>query len=45
VECDGPTWLALVRGELLWADAVAAGRVEASGERSDLSKWLPLART
>jgi len=45
VECDGPTWLALVRGELLWADAVAAGRVAASGERSDLSKWLPLART
>ena len=45
VECGGPTWLALVRGELLWADAVAAGRVEASGERSDLSKWLPLART
>jgi hypothetical protein len=42
VECDAPTWLALVRGELTWADAMAAGRVEASGERSDLSEWLPL---
>ncbi|HNE89099.1 MAG TPA: sterol carrier family protein [Actinomycetota bacterium] len=42
VECDARTWLELVRGELTWADAVAAGRVEASGERSDLSEWLPL---
>ncbi len=42
VECDGPTWLALVSGELSWADAVAQGRVDASGERSDLSQWLPL---
>lgn len=42
VECDGPTWLALVSGELTWSDAVASGRVEASGERSDLSQWLPL---
>jgi hypothetical protein len=31
-----------VRGEITWADAVATGRVEASGERSDLSEWLPL---
>jgi hypothetical protein len=42
VECDGPTWLALVSGELSWADAVGQGRVDASGERSDLSEWLPL---
>lgn len=42
VECDADTWLALVRGEITWADAVATGRVEASGERSDLSEWLPL---
>ena len=43
VECDAQTWLeSFVRGELTWADAVAAGRVEASGERSDLSEWLPL---
>jgi hypothetical protein len=42
VETDGPTWLALVDGRLTWADAVAAGRVRASGIRSDLSAVLPL---
>lgn len=44
VECDGPTWLALTTGELTWANAVQHGRVDASGERSDLSEWLPLSR-
>ena len=43
VECDAATWLALVRGDISWAQAVADGRVHASGERSDLSQWLPLA--
>ncbi len=42
VETDADTWLALARGDLDWADAVAAGRVQASGERSDLSAYLPL---
>ncbi len=42
VECDADTWLALVRGDLAWSEAVAAGRIDASGERSDLSPWLPL---
>lgn len=42
VECDADTWLALVRGDLTWADTVATGRVQASGERSDLSQFLPL---
>ena len=42
VECDASTWLGLVSGELSWAEAVASGRVQASGERSDLSPWLPL---
>ena len=42
VECDGPTWLALVAGDLTWVDAVRTGRVHASGERSDLSEYLPL---
>ncbi|MEI2785421.1 MAG: sterol carrier family protein [Candidatus Nanopelagicales bacterium] len=44
VECDGPTWLALTRGELTWEQALAEGRIDASGERSDLSQWLPLTR-
>lgn len=42
VETDSQTWLALVTGTLAWADAVADGRVQASGERSDLSWLLPL---
>lgn len=42
VETDPVTWLALARGELSWDAAVAAGRVRASGIRSDLSPYLPL---
>jgi len=42
VECDARTWLSLATGRLAWADAVAVGRVRASGERSDLSAYLPL---
>lgn len=43
VETDAQTWLALADGSLPWADAVRDGRVRASGERSDLSAYLPLA--
>ncbi|MEZ5117618.1 MAG: sterol carrier family protein [Candidatus Nanopelagicales bacterium] len=42
VETDAATWLALATGRAGWADAVADGRVRASGERSDLSPYLPL---
>jgi hypothetical protein len=42
VETDPETWLAVASGELSWADAVADGRVRASGERTDLSPYLPL---
>ena len=42
VECDARTWLELATGRLDWADAVADGRVRASGERSDLSGYFPL---
>lgn len=42
VEMSAETWLGLVTGALSWDDAVAAGRVDASGERSDLSGLLPL---
>ena len=42
VETDAATWLALACGTLGWGDAVAAGSVRASGERSDLSERLPL---
>jgi hypothetical protein len=43
VETDAATWLALARGALSFHDAVFAGRVRASGERSDLTALLPLA--
>ena len=42
VETDGGTWLALARGRETFAEAQYAGRVRASGERSDLSPLLPL---
>ena len=42
VETDAETWLGLVTGGMSWPDALAAGRVRASGERSDLSALLPL---
>ncbi len=42
VELDADTWLALARGRESFADARYAGRVRASGERSDLSPLLPL---
>jgi hypothetical protein len=42
VEMDAPTWLALATGELSWAQAKAAGQIRASGERADLTGWLPL---
>lgn len=42
VETDPRTWVELCTGRLTWADAVATGRVIASGERSDLSAYLPL---
>lgn len=43
VECDAATWLRLATGSLTWTDAVASGRLSASGERSDLSAYLPVA--
>lgn len=42
IETTAATWLALVSGSLRWADAVADGRVVASGTRADLSAILPL---
>ena len=42
VETDAETWIALATGELEWAAATETGRVRASGERTDLSAYLPL---
>jgi hypothetical protein len=42
VETDAATWLGLATGATSWAQAVADGRVSASGNRADLSTYLPL---
>ena len=42
VELDADTWIALATGDLTWAEAEGSGRVLASGERADLSPYLPL---
>ncbi len=42
VETDPLTWLDLATGRLGWATAVADGRLTASGERTDLSPYLPV---
>lgn len=42
VEADPRTWVEMCAGRLAWTDAVARGAVRPSGERSDLSPYLPL---
>lgn len=42
VELDAETWLALATGSVTWTDAEASGRLQASGERADLTPYLPL---
>jgi uncharacterized protein (TIGR03083 family) len=42
VETDPLTWIRLAAGGVPWADAVGSAAVSASGERADLSTWLPL---
>jgi hypothetical protein len=41
VETDVDTWLALATGGLTWEAAVDQGRVVASGERAELTPYLP----
>ncbi len=42
VETDANTWLMLVTGLHTWESAREAGSVRASGQRADLSAYLPL---
>ena len=42
IEMDAPTWLALASGQLTWGQALADGKIAASGVRADLSEYLPL---
>lgn len=43
VEMDAETWIALATGALDWPSAADSARVRASGERADLTPYLPLA--
>jgi uncharacterized protein (TIGR03083 family) len=42
VETDPLTWIRLAAGRLDWREALTSGAVRASGERADLTGWLPL---
>lgn len=42
VETDTVTWLELATGRVSWQDAERSARLTASGERADLSKYLPV---
>ena len=42
IELGAEAWLALATGGLSWADAVASGTVSASGQRADLTAYLPV---
>jgi uncharacterized protein (TIGR03083 family) len=42
IETDPVSWLRLACGRVRWADQVSSGVVRASGERADLSPYLPL---
>ena len=44
VEADPGAWLELATGRISWIEALAAGRIRASGERADLSSLLPVIR-
>jgi hypothetical protein len=42
IETDPLTWLAIATGRKSWHEAVAEGKIHASGVRADLSSYLPL---
>lgn len=42
IETDATTWLALATGALTWPDAAHAGKLRASGQRADVSAYLPI---
>ncbi|OLB79291.1 MAG: hypothetical protein AUI14_10700 [Actinobacteria bacterium 13_2_20CM_2_71_6] len=42
IETDPVTWILLATGRLGWAEATRAGRVSASGIRTDISDLLPV---
>lgn len=41
VETSMQVWLSLVTGCLSWEEAISDGRIQASGERTDLAPYFP----
>lgn len=41
-ETDATTWLRLATGALTWPDAASSGRLRVSGQRADISAYLPI---
>jgi hypothetical protein len=39
---DPVTWLRLATGRVEWTEAVADGRIRASGNRADISPYVPM---
>ena len=42
VEMNPDIWFALATGEISWSQALAEGKVQASGTRADLAQVLPI---
>lgn len=42
IEMEAATWIALATGAATWTAALESGVVRASGERADLTPYLPL---
>lgn len=42
IQTDAATWLMLAVGDLRWSEARDSGKVRASGERADLTAYLPV---
>ena len=42
IEMNAKTFIALATGEFSWVEGVSSGAIIASGERADLTSYLPL---
>lgn len=42
VETDAATWLSLATGALSWQAGIASGAIHASGQRADLTGYVPV---
>jgi len=42
VEMDPVTWVRLATGRMAWDEAVTQGRIIASGNRADISAYIPM---